>query len=76
MRAGWTVGVVVLFVGCATQQGAQPDCGMKWTGQPPVQIDSCTGRGEDLMVGCHWYDYVFSIPLGIVGFYDPARDAR
>ena len=49
---------------------------MKWTGQPPVQVDSCTGRGEDLTAGWHWYDYVFGIPLGIVGFYDPASDAN
>ncbi len=47
---------------------------MKWTGQPPVQVDSCTDRGEDLTADWHWYDYVFGIPLGIVGFYDPARN--
>ena len=73
VRAGWIVGTVVLLVGCAT---AQTDCGMKWAGQPPVQIDSCTDRGEDLTVGWYWYDYVFGIPLGIIGFYDPARAAR
>ena len=76
MRTGWIVGVVVLLVGCATQPAAQSDCGVRWVDQPPVQIDTCTGRGEDLMVGWRWYDYVFSIPLGIVGFYDPARTAN
>ena len=60
----WLV-VVALVAGCATQQASQP----------PVQVDSCTGRGEDLTAGWHWYDYVFGIPFGIVGFYDPARDA-
>jgi hypothetical protein len=40
---------------------------MMWTGQPPVQVDSCTGRGEDLMAGWHWYDYLFGVPLGMVG---------
>jgi hypothetical protein len=39
-------------------------------------VDSCTGRGEDLTAGWHWYDYVFGIPLGIVGFYDPPSDAN
>ena len=71
----WLV-AMALLTGCATQQAAQPDCKMKWTGQPPVQVDSCTGRGEDLTPGWHWYDYVFGIPLGIVGFYDPASDAN
>ena len=73
MMIRWLV-VMALLAGCATQQAAQPDCKMKWTGQPPVQVDSCTGRGEDLTAGWHWYDYVFGIPLGIVGFYDPARN--
>ena len=71
----WLV-AMALLTGCATQPAAQPDCKMKWTGQPPVQVDSCTGRGEDLTAGWHWYDYVFGIPLGIVGFYDPASDAN
>jgi hypothetical protein len=69
----WLV-LMALLAGCATQQAAQTDCKMKWTGQPPVQVDSCTGRSEDLTPDWHWYDYVFSIPLGIVGFYDPARN--
>src|SRR4030095_8751440 len=62
----WLV-VVALLAGCATQQAAQPDCKMKWTGQPPVQVDSCTGRGEDLTADWHLYDYRFGIPLGLVG---------
>ena len=73
MMIRWLV-VMALLAGCATQQAAQPDCKMKWTGQPPVQVDSCTGRSEDLTADWHWYDYVFGIPLGIVGFYDPARN--
>jgi len=73
MMIRWLV-VMALLAGCATQQAAQSDCKMKWTGQPPVQVDSCTGRGEDLTADWHWYDYVFGIPLGIVGFYDPARN--
>jgi hypothetical protein len=48
---------------------------MEWTGRPPVQVDSCTGRGEDRGVGWHWYDYAFGIPLGMLGFYDPGRTA-
>jgi hypothetical protein len=71
----WFV-VVALVAGCATQQASQPVCTMKWTGQPPIQVDSCTGQGEDLTAGWHWYDYVFGIPFGIVGFYDSARDAE
>ena len=71
----WLV-AMALLTGCATQQAAQPDCKMKWTGQPPVQVDSCTGRGEDLTPGWQWYDYVFGIPLGIVGFYDRPSDAK
>jgi len=27
------------------------------------------------MAAWHWYDYVFGIPLGMVGFYDPRRAA-
>jgi len=46
------------------------DSGGGIPGRPAVQVDSCTGRREDLMAGWHWYDYVFSIPLGMVGFYD------
>jgi len=23
------------------------------------------------MAGWHWYDYLFGIPLGMIGFYDP-----
>jgi hypothetical protein len=42
-------------------------------GRLPVQVDSCTGRG--LMAGWHWYDYVFGISLGMLGFYDPGRIA-
>ena len=68
----WLV-MIVLLAGCATQQTAQPDCKMEWTGRPAVQVDSCTGRQEDLMAGWHWYDYVFSIPLGMIGFYDPGH---
>ena len=49
---------------------------MEWTGRPPVQVDSCTGRSEDLMVGWHWYDYIFGIPLGMLGFYDPGPTAN
>jgi len=75
MMIRWLV-VMALLAGCTTQQAAQPDCKMKWTGQPPVQVDSCTGRGEDLTADWHWYDYVFGIPLGIVGFYDPARNGH
>ena len=70
--AKWLV-MMALLAGCAAQQTAQPDCKMEWTGQPAVQVDSCTGQREDLMAGWHWYDYVFSIPLGMIGFYDPAR---
>jgi hypothetical protein len=66
----WLV-MMALLAGCATQQTARPDCRMEWRGRPPVQVDSCTGRGEDLMAGWHWYDYLFGIPLGMVGFYDP-----
>ena len=71
----WLV-AMALLTGCATQQAAEPDCKMKWTGQPPVQVDPCTGRGEDLTPGSHWYDYVFGIPLGIVGFYDRPSNAK
>jgi len=71
----WLV-MIALLAGCATQQTAQPDCKMEWKGQPPVQIDSCTGRGEDLWADWHWYDYLFSIPLGMVGFYDPGDPGR
>lgn len=77
MQLLWKTGLTkwlamaALLAACATQQSAQSDCKVEWKGQPPVQVDSCTGRGEDLMVGWHWYDYVFSIPLGMVGFYDP-----
>ena len=67
--------MTALLAGCATQQTARPDCKMEWSGRPPVQVDSCTGRGEDPMVGWHWYDYVFGVPLGLVGFYDPDRTA-
>jgi hypothetical protein len=28
------------------------------------------------MAGWHWYDYLFGIPLGMVGFYDPAEPSR
>ena len=62
----WLV-VMALLAGCATRQAAQPGCKMMWTGQPPVQVDSCTGRGEDLMAGWHWYDYLFGVSLGMVG---------
>jgi hypothetical protein len=34
-----------------------------------------TGRGEDLTPDWHWYDSVFGIPLGMLGFYDPGRTA-
>jgi hypothetical protein len=68
----WLV-MMALLAGCATQQKAQSDCKTEWTGRPPVQVNSCTGPGEDVMAGWHWYDYVFSIPLGMVGFYDPGR---
>jgi hypothetical protein len=71
----WLV-VIALLAGSAIEQAPQSDCKVKWTGQPPVQVNSCTGRGEDLTAGWHWYDYLFGIPLGIVGFYDPARDAK
>ena len=64
--------MVALLAGCATQQTARPDCKIEWKGLPPEQVDSCTGRG-DLMADWHWYDYLFSIPLGMVGFYDPPR---
>ena len=70
----WLV-ILPLLTACATQQTAPSDCKMEWTGRPPVQVDSCTGRGEDLATGWHWYDYVFGIPLGMVGFYDPGRNA-
>jgi hypothetical protein len=70
----WLV-MVALLAACATQQTAQSDCKAEWTGRPPVQVDSCAGRGEDLTAGWHWYDYVFSIPLGMLGFYDPGRTA-
>ena len=70
----WLV-MVALLAGCATQQKAQSDCKMEWTGRPPVQVDSCTGRREDLTAGWYWYDYVFGIPLGMLGFYDPGRTA-
>ena len=40
---------------------------------PPVQVDSCTDQREDLTAGWHWYEYVFGIPLGMLGFYDPGR---
>jgi hypothetical protein len=70
----WLV-MMALLAGCATQQKAQSYCKAEWTGQPPVQMDSCTGGGEDLLAGWHWYDYVFGIPLGMVGFYDPGRTA-
>jgi len=65
--------LLALLAACATQQAAQSDCKAEWMGRPPVQVDSCTGRGEDLMAGWHWYDYVFGIPLGMLGFYDPGR---
>jgi hypothetical protein len=71
----WLVMMTLLVVGCATHQKAQSDCKMEWTGRPPVQVDSCTGRREDLSAGWHWYDYVFGIPLGALGFYDPGRTA-
>ena len=70
----WLV-MMALLAGCATQQQAQSDCKTEWTGRPPVQVNSCTGRSEDLVAGWHWYDYVFSIPLGVLGFYDPSRTA-
>jgi hypothetical protein len=68
----WLV-MMALLAGCATQQKAQSDCKTEWTGRLPVQVDSCTGRG--LMAGWHWYDYVFGISLGMLGFYDPGRIA-
>jgi hypothetical protein len=70
----WLV-MMALLAGCATQQKTQSDCKTEWTGRPPVQVDSCTGRGEDVMAGWRWYDYVFGIPLGMLGFYDPGRTA-
>jgi len=70
----WLV-MMALLAGCATQQKAQSDCKTEWRGRPPVQVDSCTGRGEDLTAGWHWYDYPFGIPLGMLGFYDPGRTA-
>jgi len=70
----WLV-VMALLAGCATEQKAQSNCKAEWTGQPPVQVNSCTGRGEDLTAGWHWYDDVFGIPLGMLGFYDPGRTA-
>jgi hypothetical protein len=71
----WLV-MMALLVGCTTQETAQPDLKTTWTGQPRVQVDSSTGRGEDLTAGWHWYDYVFSIPLGMAGFYDPASAGK
>ena len=68
----WLV-MIALLAGCATQQKAQSDCKPEWAGRPPVQVDSCTGRSEEVIAGWHWYDYVFSIPLGMLGFYDPGR---
>ena len=56
--------MIALLAGCATQQKAQSDRKTEWTGLPPVQVDSCTGRREDLTPAWHWYDYLVSIPLG------------
>ena len=71
----WLVIMALLLAGCATQQKAQSDCKTEWTGRPPVPVNSCTGLGEDPMAGWHWYDYVFGVPLGMLGFYDPGRAA-
>ena len=71
----WLV-MMALLAGCATQQKTQSDCKMLWRGQPPVQVDSCTGRGEDLTAGWHWYDDVSGILWGMLGFYDPGRTAK
>jgi len=71
----WMV-LLALLAGCATEQHAQADCKIEWKGQPPEQVNSCTGRGEDHMADWHWYDYVFGVPLGMLGFYDPGRTAN
>jgi len=67
--------MMALLAGCGTQWMAQSDATMESTDRTPVQVDSCTGRREYLTAGWHWYDYVFGIPLGMLGFYDPGRTA-